>query len=465
MSFMVRQIPAAAKLPDALALDALATAIPHATVQAVITDLHATEQRRRHLPADVTLLLTIAMNLFTAQALSDVFDSLISGLRFLWPDPEVGPVSKSAISQARYRLGARPVVARFRRVCRPCATSATPGAFRFGLRLMAIDGATEPVPDTPANARAFRCPTNQQGTCALPHVQAVYLIECGTHVVVDAGFWPYATGERGGGLRLLRSLDAGMLLLWDRGFHGYAMAAATRQCGAHFLGRVPSNVVLRPVKHLADGSFLAWIRPAERGPVAARRVPSLRVRVIEYTLDAPGRTGHAERHRLMTSLLDPAVASAVEVVCTYHDRWEGELVIDEQDTHLRLVQHPLRSQKPVGVLQALYGLLLAHYAIRRLMVDAAAHIGLPPTRLSFVHAVHVICRALPEFQMVAPEQQPRLYQRLLRDIARGRLPLPDGRINPRVVRRQQSKFPVKRPGHRAAPPRMQSFRATVVLHN
>ena len=465
MGFMLRQLAPAAKLADELALEALASAIPPATVQAVITDLGVTEQRRRQLPADVTRLLTIAMNLFTDQALSDVFDSLISGLRFIWPDPDAGPVTKGAICQARYRLGARPVVELFHRVCRPCATPATPGAFRFGLRLMAVDGTKEPVPDTPANAAAFGYPTNQQGSCALPQVQAVYLVECGTHAVVDAGFWPYATSERVGGLRLLRSVGPGMLLLWDQGFHGYAMAAATLQRQAHYLGRVPSNIGLRPTKHLADGSYLAWVRPAERGPAAARRVPSILVRVIEYTLDMPGRVGHDEPHRLMTSLLDPAVAPAVELVCTYHDRWEGELVIDEQDTHLRVVQHPLRSQKPVGVIQELYGLLLAHYAVRRLMVEAAAVGGDAPTRLSFVHAVRVIKRALPEFQQVAAAQQPALYARLLRDIARGRLPQRDGRSNPRVVRRVQSKFPVKRPIHRAAPPLKKPFRETVVLLN
>jgi hypothetical protein len=464
MPFMVRQIAPTAKLADELTLDALA-AIPHSTIQSVIADLGATEQRRRCLPADVTLLLTIAMNLFSHQALGDVFDSLISGLRFLWPDPDAGPVTKGAICQARYRLGARPLVELFRRVCRPCATPATPGAFRFGLRLMALDGTEEPIPDTPANAAAFGYPTNQQGRCAFPMVQAVYLVECGTHAVVDAGFWPYATSERVGGRRLLRSVGQGMLLMWDCGFHSYEMAARTRQRQAQFLGRVPSTVVFRPVRVLSDGSYLAWLRPAQRGPVAQRRDAGMMVRVIEYTLDAPGRTGHGERHRLMTSLLTEEGAPAVELVCTYHARWEGELVIDEQDTHLRLVQHPLRSKKPVGVIQELYGLLLAHYAVRRAMVDAGEACGRAPTQLSFVHAVWVILRAVGEFQMVEADQQGRLYQRMLRDIGRGRLPPRDGRINPRVVRRQQSKFPVKRPGHRAAPRLLKPFRDTVVLLN
>jgi hypothetical protein len=461
--FMLRQIPQHAKLADHLALDALAAAIPRSTLQAVISDLHVSEQRRRSLPADVTLLFTVAMNLFSHQALTDVFDSMLQGLRFVMPDTDAGPVSKSAICQARYRLGAAPTVELFHRVCRPSAQPHTPEAFRFGLRLMAVDGTKETIPDSPANAAAFGYQTNQKGKAALPQVQAVYLVECGTHMVVDGGFWPCTTSERIGGLRLLRSLEAGMLLMWDQGFHGYVMASGTLKAKGHFLGRVPSNVVLKPEKYLSDGSFLAWLRPADRGPVAARRVPPLLVRVIEYTLDAPGRTGHEEHHRLMTSLLDEKQAEAVEVVCCYHERWEEELVIDEQDTHLRLAQAPLRSQKPEGVIQELYGLLLAHYAIRRVMVDAGEMAGVAPRRLSFVHAVHVVRRGVAEFQQAAEEQQGALYVRLLRDVARGKLPERDGRSNPRVVRRQQSKFPVKRAHHRAAPKLKKPFRETVVL--
>ncbi len=266
-------------------------------------------------------------------------------------------------------------------------------------------------------------------------------------------------------MRLLRSVTRGMLVLWDRGFHGYEMAVAARQRGAHFLGRVPSNVGLRPIQPLSDGSYLAWLRPADRGPVAPRQVPALLVRVVEYRLNAPGRPGHRQRHRLMTSVLNPRVAPARELAVTYHDRWEAELVIDEQDTHLRLVRRPLRSQKPEGVIQELYGLLIAHYAVRTVMVEAAAEVGLSPLRLSFTHAVECVRSAIREFQQVQRCHHAALYARLLRDVARGRLPVRDGRSNPRVVRRQQSKFPVKREHHYGAKKPCTPFADTVVLLN
>jgi hypothetical protein len=155
------------------------------------------------------------------------------------------------------------MVRRFQRLCRPLATPQTRGAFLFGLRLLAVDGTTEDVPDTPANAAAFGRHRSARGASAFPQVQGVYLVECGTHAVVDAGFWPCHTSERVGGLRMLRSLGRGMLLMWDRGFHDFDMVAGARQRGAHVLGRLPAGVKPEPLRALADGSVLAYLRPSE----------------------------------------------------------------------------------------------------------------------------------------------------------------------------------------------------------
>jgi hypothetical protein len=135
-------------------------------------------------------------------------------------------------------------------------------------------------------------------------------------------------------------------------------------------------------------------------------------------------------------------------VCTYHERWEIELLIDETDTHQRLSDRPLRSRKPIGVIQELYGLLIAHYVIRLLMHEAALQHQLDPDRLSFVHALEVIRDAIAKFQMVPPKEWPNLYQRLLDDlVADGKFPKRRPRSNPRVVKRKMSKWRLKRPEH------------------
>jgi hypothetical protein len=442
MGFIARQYDPATTFTDAQALEALERVVPAGLIRGAAAAAAVPTQRRRKLPTDVTLLLCIAMSLFTAQALDVVLAKMTHGVRLFWPAAEPALATKGAISQARYRLGARPVVALFQQVCRPLATARTPGAFLFGLRLMAIDGTVEDVPDSPANVRAFGRHQADRGDSAFPQVQGVYLSECGTHAVIDAGFWPCRVSERVGAFRLLRRVCAGMLLLLDRGFYSCEMIERTRATGAHVLARVPSTVALRVRHPLPDGSYWAYIYPSD--PARKKRGDHLLVRVIVYTLTDPARPGYGETHRLVTTLLDAQEAPALDLILAYHERWEIELTIDEIDTHQRLVRHPLRSQKPVGVIQELYSLLIAHYAVRATMAAAAATAQIAPTRLSFVHAVELIRVALDDFHLVTPAQHDLLYQRLLRDLAACRLPDRAPRTNPRVVKRKMSKFLLKR---------------------
>lgn len=461
MGYKLRQVDPERKFSSELRLDALARAVPMEAIEAVLEAEGARQRRERKLNAAVVVLLLVAMNLYTHLSLGHVLRKLCQGLRFVWPDPEFAVPGGSAITYRRYRLGARPLAARFRRLCSPLATAETPGAFLFGLRLMALDSTVEDAPDTPANVAAFGRGGGDRGQSAFAQVRAVYLAECGTHAVVDAGFWPFATGERVGALRLLRSLEMGMLLMWDRGLHDYDLFAAVRGRGAQVLGRLPAHLRLPPVRRLADGSYLAHLLPYERG--RRRRGEHLVVRVVAYTLTDPGLPGYGEAHRLVTTLLDPQLAPALELVCAYHERWEVELTVDEMDTHQRLAGRPLRSRKPVGVIQELYALLIAHYAIRATMHEAALGAGTDPDRLSFVHAVRVIADAIPEFQMASAADLPRLYLRLLRDIAAVRLPERRLRNNPRVVKRKMSKFNLKRPEHRCWPQPTRTFRQAVAL--
>jgi hypothetical protein len=459
MGFIARRYDASTPFTDAQALEALERVVPADVIRAAATAAAVPTQRRRKLPADVTLLLCIAMSLFTAQALDVVLATMTHGLRLFWPDPEPALATKGAISQARYRLGARPVVALFHQVCRPLATAQTPGAFLFGLRVMAIDGTVEDVPDSPANVRAFGRQPGARGDSAFPQVQGVYLSECGTHAVIDAVFWPCRLAERLGAFRLLRRVSAGMLVLLDRGFYSFEMIERTRATGAHVLGRVPSTVTLRVRHLLPDGSYWAYIYPADRD--RRKRGDHHLVRVIIYTLTDPARPGYGETHRLLTTLLDAQHAPALDLIVAYHERWAIEVTIDEIDTHQRLVRHPLRSPKPVGVIQELYGLLIAHYAVRALMAEAAATADLAPTRLSFVHAVALIRVALDDFQLVTPAQHDRLYHRLLHDLAACALPERASRTNPRVVKRKMSKFLLKRGSPSPASQHLAAFEATI----
>lgn len=358
MGYSLRDMTNARKFSSSLTVDALQQAIPAATITAVLDAANAHERRERKLTMTVTVWLIIAMHLYCSLALEAVLGKLAKGLRYIWPDPDFVLPSASAITYRRYQLGARPLGQLFHLVCQPIATPDTPGAVRFGLRLMAIDGTTEDLPDTEANARYFGRHHAARGDAAFPQVRAVYLVECGTHTSVDAGFWPLHTHERVGGRRLLRALTPDMVLRWDAGFHSYDQLAAVRARGAHLLGRLPATVKPHLVKTLPDGSEL--VRLLGRDKHCRPTSEQMLVRLVRYTVTDSRLVGFGETHRVVTTLLDPQLAPALELAALYHERWESELVIDELDTHQRLADRPLRSQTPVGVIQELYGLLFAH---------------------------------------------------------------------------------------------------------
>lgn len=460
MGYMIRQMATERTLCQDLSVDILQATLTTETIDTVLTAhaAHADRERKFTMPAVVWVL--IAMNLYSSIAISAVIRTVFKSLRLLSPADDPLVPSDSAFTYRRYQLGARPIVDLFHTVCVPMTTPQTPGAFLFGLRLVAIDGTVEDVPDTPANVRAFGRLHGKRGPAAFPQVQGVYLVEVGSHALIDAGFWPIHTSERVGGFRLLRSVTPEMLVMWDRGFHDYEMLCGVRQRGGHVLGRLPAHVKPQRVRSLPDGSYLAHLRPSDYQRRKAGE--QLLVRIVEYTLTDPALPGYGKQYRLVTTLLDPAVAPAVEVACAYHERWEIELVIDEVDSHQRLAGRPLRSQKPVGVVQELYALLIAHYAVRRVMLDAAAAVDIDPDRLSFSHALRVMQEGLPEFQLVERAEVARLYQRLVRDVARERLPERKPRSNARVVKRKMSNFKLKRAEHAHPPqPTIRSFREAV----
>lgn len=227
------------------------------------------------------------------------------------------------------------------------------------------------------------------------------------------------------------------------------------------LGRVTSRVVFEVLHPLSDGSYLATIYPSQRD--RRHHTNGLVVRVINYTLDDPNRPGHGERHRLVTTLLDATVYPADELVVLYHQRWEIEIGNDELKTHQldRLVD--LRSRTSCGIVQELYGILLAYNAVRYLMHEAALSVNVDPRRLSFIHAVRVIRETAPLLRAAPTSQLPCLYAAMIQHIAAGRLPARDNRVNPRVVKRKMSKFAKKRPEHYHPPQPQRSFLESVVI--
>lgn len=445
MNFRPKILGVEQRFCDAITMETISRVVPQTMIDAVIDEAGVREQRTRKLTAALTILVLIGMGLYSQLSIDAVIQKLLRGVRLLWADWEYPVAKASALSQRRYQLGVRVMRLLFWRVCQPLATADTRGAFLFGLRLMALDGTKDDAPDTPENAQVFGRHSGPKGNSAYPKVQTLLLSECGTHAVVDAEFAPCYASERDLARRLLRSIRAGMLVMFDRGLYSFDLISGISQRGAQALGRLAAHVKPSRVQQLADGSYLADIYPAE--PRRRKRGEMLRLRVIEYTFTDPQRPGYKQLHRVFTTLLDPHAYPALDLVCAYHERWEVELVVDEVQVHQRLVNHPLRSLKPRGVIQELYAILIAHYLVRVFMHEAALQADLDPDRLSFVGALRIVQDALIEFQLADPSCHPALLTRLLHDLARERLPERRNRINPRVVKRTVIRFPRKRLEH------------------
>ncbi len=348
---------------------AIETAIPIDVIEQTINNTEVREERKRKLPSSLVVCLVIAMSLWSSDSMTAVLKNLVGGLSRQWT--KLGKYwrvpNSASITQARQKVGCRVFSQLFEQIVRPLAREETPGAFLGGLRVMAVDGTVLDVPDSQANARVFGYPASRPGTkAAFPKVRLVMLIEAGTHLIVDALMCPYRIGERVRAKRLLRSVTEGMLLMWDRGLHSYAMVNTTLTQGCHYLGRVPAHVKFPVETVLDDGSYLSWIAPD--GKSKKKGCTRIQVRVIEYTIDADAGQ---QTYRLITSLMDISVFPALLLAAEYHQRWEIENTIDELKTHLLGRKTPIRSLKPRQVVQEIYGWLLGHYAVRCLMFTAA----------------------------------------------------------------------------------------------
>ncbi len=264
---------------------------------------------------------------------------------------------------------------------------------------------------------------------------------------------------------LLPHLTEQMLLLWDRGFFSYKLWKKLMERGVKVLARVTSRLILRPIRNPGDGSYLAKIYKDAYDRQKDR--DGIMVRVIRYTLDDPQRVGHGEEHVLMTNLFDEEIYPAKELIVLYHERWEQELVFDEQKTHHdpRRATKPaqLRSETPAGVIQEIYALSLGHFVIRSLMFEAAATVGVDPDHLSFTGCFQILKNRLPECDGKTPETLEAWYEGLLREMQAERTDPRRNRINPRVIKRKMSKWKKKRPQHRHRPPLKKTFTEAVVM--
>ena len=413
---MTRQGSCQNSTPDALAvvdrLAGLSKVISPAVIEQALLDTGRAEQRACRLSHRVTLWIVLAMGVLTDLPIRQVFKHA----RRMRPEDKTP--SRSNLCEARQRLAVEPVRRVFDLVVKPLATPQTLGGFYHDLRLMGIDGTVLDVPDTPANERILAgavvavatAPSRKSARSAWWNWVRMSKLPWPLAATTTANKnWPSNSGTT------FRPTPC----WWKIAAFSATHTGKNWTRGTKLLARLKGNLILRPIQRLPDGSFLAKIYPSPRDRDRDR--DGIVVRVIEYTLNDPERTGHGETHRLATNLFDHTRFPAFELACYYHERWEEELVFDEQKTHQdpRRPSKPthLRSQTPAGVEQELYALSLGHFVVRALMLEAAQQESLDVDRLSFTGCLQILQARLPECDSIDPQGLNRWYRLLLAEMA------------------------------------------------
>ena len=372
----------------------LAEAFPLETVRAILKATGREGKRKRLLPASMMVYYVIALGLFVGVGCREVLRRLLDGAMWIWPN-EVHVATESAITQARQRLGSASIERLYEQVVTPIAKKATRGAWYRLWRVVSLDGFILDIAESDENVKAFGRPGASRGNSAYPQTRVVGFLENGTHVLFGAEMDRCDVGETTMARRIFSKLQRNMVCLADRNFLCYPLWEQAVATGAKLVWRAKLRLVIPKIRKLADGSYLAKLYPSPKHRRQDRE--GILVRLVDYRID-----GFRESYRLVTNILDPEKAPALELARLYSERWTIETAFDEIKTHLRGSKIVLRSKLPELVRQDVFGLLLAHYGVRFVMHDAALSEDISTAELSFVHTLRVVHRKLPWFISFSP---------------------------------------------------------------
>lgn len=456
---MGRIDPLRAKLKDVseeVRIEALCQPKTQELAREALTQACCEGKRKRLLPPLLMVWIHIAMPLFRDRSIPGVVRVLLTAMRARFPNLSPHEVTDDALSHARGRLSVGALVVLFRRL----AEGINPRPAFAGLRVWLLDGTTLDMPDTPENGSRFGRAKGGNGPGAFPRLRLVVLLDVMSRRVKRFLPMPFSRSEHQASAPLTQDLKTGDLVVADRGFYRIALLAQLRLQRADFLLRTPNNRKVCRKKELGAGDWLGWIEwrtPIDGVPkISGLKVLSqnaksarvrLRIRILEYQVKG------GSQYRLMTSLLDSDRYTATELARLYMGRWEVEIAFKEIKTHLSqmaggVARTVLRSKKPKGVLQEVFGLLIAYNLVRQVMLEAAEKHDLSPQEIGFVGALETILIAVRDLAAAPTHRLPALYDRMLRDIAGYRIRRPRrNRSYPRAVRRRATAYPTKAPSH------------------
>ena len=438
---LAESLEAAASLANPPSVETFVRHIDATWIEEALIETGTATLRRRRLPATQVIWLVLGMALFRNRSITEV----VAKLNLALPGSRGPTVARSAVSQARQRLGSDPLHYLFERCAdRWSARSAEAHQWRE-LSLYGVDGTTLRVPDSEENRRHFGGQSGGavHGESGYPLVRLVALMVLRSHLLAAVQFGPYTTSEKAYAKGLWSSVPDNALTIVDRGFldAGVLIPLAATGNNRHWLTRARRDHKSRVIKRLGKGDMIV---EANVSSVARQKDPSLpkvwTMRWIEYR-----RAGFAPQV-LLTSLTDAKRYPADEIIALYHERWELELGNDEIKTDMLERQESIRSQSPDGVVQEVWGIALAYNLVRLEIEQVAAEAMVPPVRVSFIAALRLIRDEWMWSAVAEPGAIPRHLRELRRALKDFILPeRRSERSYPRVVKIKMSNYNRKRP--------------------
>jgi Insertion element 4 transposase N-terminal/Transposase DDE domain len=400
---LFREMPSA----DEGAFDRLRKSINPEWIDAALAATGTATLRRRRLPAEQVIWLVLGMALYRRHPIDD----LVGRLDLVLPGSGRASVAKSAVAQARARLGDEPLKWLFERCSETWGHASARRHEWRGLALYGVDGSTVRVPDSQANRDYFGGPTGARGVSGYPIARMVTLMALRSHLIVAAAFGPYGD-ERPYCDSLWSKLPDDSVAIVDRNFLAARILVPIAATGRnrHWLTRAKSTSKWDVVEKLGRGDELVEVDVRHE---ARTQDPSLprrwQMRAIAYK-----RRGFRPQV-LLTSMLDAKKYPAAELIALYHERWEIELGYGEVKTDM----------------------------LERIAEEA----DLPPSRISFMASLRMI---RDEWLWAAvsrsPGAIPKQLQRLRDDVLRFVLPpRRTDRLYPRLVKIKMSNYDRKLP--------------------
>jgi hypothetical protein len=404
-----KSLPAKIDWAYLLGFGFLSEICPKGLIEDVLANLDKLSQRIRLFPATVVVYFIITMSLWRESPLEEVLKILVNSINFATDGQNsiICP-GKASISRARTKLGPKVMRELAERVIGPIASIDAQEAWYKGMRLMALDGSTFDLPDETENVNYFGYPSSSRGDTAFPQARILSLVETGTHIVTAAEIGPYKRSEQEMAAMIIKAgkLKPDMLLMADRNFYGYGLWSKAIATGAKLLWRIKSNLRLPAEQRLPDGSYISTVYDSTN---RANCLP-YKVRVVEYCLKNKSNINDehqvgVELYRLLTNIYDSELAPGTELAGLYHERWEIESLFGEFKKHILCNSTVIRSKTPLLVEQELWGLIILHFAIRKIITQAAWKHKTDPDKLSFKNAVFVVKRNLPQFAAFPPTEE------------------------------------------------------------